>query len=132
MVPQSLLSIIEQKQREQISPLTSNLVRLRGEMDDVLREDVDVANAISSDGKAKAYTQSLQRYLTYKDQQNDTPLAVKVVPSIKSNDVSVANTNFSNLEDEIIHSAPVNLKNRAKLVIPNWQRLVEHHLQIQY
>ena len=131
MVPQSLLSIIEQKQREQISPLTSNLVRLRGEMDDVLREDVDVANAISSDGKAKAYTQSLQRYLTYKDQQNDTPLAVKVVPSIKSNDVSVANTNFSNLEDEIIHSAPVNLKNRAKLVIPNWQRLVEQRLQIQ-
>ena len=42
---------------------------------------------------------------------------VSVLPSFKSNDVYIANTSFSNLEDEIIHSAPVNLMNRAKLLL---------------
>ena len=112
MVPQSLLNTIEQKQKEQTAPLTTNLVRLRGEMDEVLRDD---ASSISDDEKAKAYTQSLQRYLAYKEQQNDNPLAVKVLPV--NSPVATPQSRFSDLEEEIIHSAPVNLKTRAKLLL---------------
>ena len=112
LVPEALLNSLQEKQREQIAPVTNSLVRLRGEMNQVLGDQTDDVN---DDEKAKAYSQSLQRYLAYKEKQSDNPLAVKLVRQTDSDPAE--GVDFSGIEQEVIQSAPASMRGKAKLLM---------------
>ena len=120
LIPEELVSLLRERQQETVSPVTQNLVSLKGQMSDILdRPD------LRSDVKAKLYNQAFQRYQNVREQAEHKPLAVQILPSIKDEPetgaaVSVAGereSGFDPIASEIIQSVPKTLKNRAELLL---------------
>ncbi|KAI8479494.1 hypothetical protein Bbelb_240640 [Branchiostoma belcheri] len=131
LVPQELLSTIQAKQQEQMSPLLNTAVGLDAEMRSVLeRPD------LQDDEKATLYQQLLQRYLTYRDKRRTEPVTVRVVssstPGTKSTtdtDVKVSAspttptasgkdaTTSGKDEQDILDAFPKTMKSRARQIL---------------
>ena len=115
LVPYNMLNTIQQNQREQNTPIRNSMVTLSGEMNNILDD-----RAESDTDKAKAYTQSLQRYLAFKEKQDEKPLSVRV---LHSNNVGREREDVnedkppSEIEEEIVQSAPIGMRNKAKLLL---------------
>ena len=71
LIPEELVSLLRERQQETVSPVTQNLVSLKGQMSDILdRPD------LRSDVKAKLYNQAFQRYQNVREQAEHKPLAI--------------------------------------------------------
>ncbi|KAI8515561.1 hypothetical protein Bbelb_063740 [Branchiostoma belcheri] len=76
LVPQELLSTIQAKQQEEMTPLVKSALSVDGQMQEVMsRQD------LGDDEKATLYQQLLQRYLTYRDKRRAEPVSVRLVTS---------------------------------------------------
>ncbi|KAI8501300.1 hypothetical protein Bbelb_106740 [Branchiostoma belcheri] len=122
LVPQELLSTIQAKQQEQMSPLLNTAVGLDAEMRSVLeRPD------LPDDEKATLYQQLLQRYLTYRDKRRTEPVTVRVLssstPTTKTTTdtdvkVSASPTTPSGKEEQnILDAFPKTMKSRAQQIL---------------
>ncbi|KAI8496780.1 hypothetical protein Bbelb_254350 [Branchiostoma belcheri] len=129
LVPQELLSTIQAKQQEEMTPLVKSALSMDDQMRDVMsRQD------LADDEKATLYQQLLQRYLTYRDKRRAEPVSVRLVTSNSTPDATVTATNnvakdegsttsastasATGKEDEAILAAfPKNMKARAQQLL---------------
>ncbi|KAI8487960.1 hypothetical protein Bbelb_344080 [Branchiostoma belcheri] len=88
LVPQELLSTIQAKQQEEMTPLVKSALSVDGQMQEVMsRQD------LGDDEKATLYQQLLQRYLTYRDKRRAEPVSVRLVTSNSTPSATVTATN---------------------------------------
>ncbi|KAI8488011.1 hypothetical protein Bbelb_341290 [Branchiostoma belcheri] len=88
LVPQELLSTIQAKQQEEMTPLVKSALSMDDQMRDVMsRRD------LADDEKATLYQQLLQRYLTYRDKRRAEPVSVRLVTSNSTPAATVTATN---------------------------------------
>ncbi|KAI8480134.1 hypothetical protein Bbelb_421180 [Branchiostoma belcheri] len=88
LVPQELLSTIQAKQQEEMTPLVKSALSMDDQMRDVMsRQD------LADDEKATLYQQLLQRYLTYRDKRRAEPVSVRLVTSNSTPAATVTATN---------------------------------------
>ncbi|KAI8480633.1 hypothetical protein Bbelb_416450 [Branchiostoma belcheri] len=88
LVPQELLSTIQAKQQEDMTPLVKSALSMDDQMRDVMsRQD------LGDDEKATLYQQLLQRYLTYRDKRRAEPVSVRLVTSNSTPAATVTATN---------------------------------------
>ncbi|MED5363447.1 MAG: hypothetical protein VX790_04625 [Bacteroidota bacterium] len=127
LIPEYLVHLLRERQQETASPVTKNLVSLKGQMGDILeRQD------LRPDEKVKLYGQAFQRYQNVRDQTQNKPLSVQIVlpasesvssPSIKREIKDEEEIPSDQVCMDIIKSVPKTLKNRAELLL---QKLKQH------
>ncbi|CAH1240718.1 Hypp6074 [Branchiostoma lanceolatum] len=127
LVPQELLTTIQAKQQEEMSPLVKTTVSLDDDMKTILsRQD------IPDDQKAVLYQQLLQRYLTYRDKRRTEPVSVRLlssptttdtVPSTDGKTIDSSPTNVtrsvssSEKDKAILGAFPKTMKSRARQIL---------------
>ena len=113
LVPEDLVTLIKQRQQEQVSPITDNLVSLKSEMNDVLSNP-----DLKPDEKMKLYNQSFQQYKSLHEQKDKQPLPVQIMPSVVNNSNFETKTSLSDqTAADVLQSVPKTLKPRAELLL---------------
>lgn len=118
LVPEALLTTIQQYQKQQVTPQTKGLVRLDNQMDTILND-----SSLPEDQKAQLYSQTLQRYLTMYNKNLPTPMQTSTIstesvnPSTSNTPSQPSNNPPSNIEKEIMNSVPKTFKSQAQGVI---------------
>ena len=120
LIPEELVSLLRERQQETVSPVTKNLVSLKDHMGDILeRQD------LRPDEKAKLYGQAFQRYQNVREQRENKPVTVQIVPTKSESNSSPTTVKkevkgeipADQVSTEIIQSVPKTLKNRAELLM---------------
>ncbi|CAH1240724.1 Hypp6080 [Branchiostoma lanceolatum] len=125
LVPQELLSTIQAKQQEEMTPMVKQVLGIDSEMKTIMsRQD------LPEDEKAALYQQLLQRYLTYRDKRRAEPVSVRLVTSnpasataeVTTTDVetttSPGTVSTNGKEDHaILEAFPKSMKARARQLL---------------
>lgn len=134
LVPEKMLETMQYYQKQNIAPLTTNLVQMDNKMGDILqRKDLSV------DDKAKMYAQTLQRYLTMYDKQNNPESSLATISDIPS----TINTSGQSSEEEVykepshttifdqdmMESVPKSMRSRAQSLL---KKLKKHEDIVSY
>ena len=129
LVPEEVMSLIQQRNQIQTSPYVKSLGSLNQQMENTLSNSAD----ISDEAKATLYDQTLQRYLDIQGQREKHVPIVKIqgMTPTSINDVSVSPTQLTNQpnqsqqpqrdvsDSEILESIPKKFKQQAKGLL-NW------------
>ena len=84
LVPKELLALIEEKQRQHMSPLSKTVMHLDRQMEQTLdRPD------LPPDQQVKLYDKQLQRWSTYQEKQHQPIPIVMTTPSSSETELSL-------------------------------------------
>lgn len=115
LIPQELLRLVEEKQRQQIAPLAKTVQTLDRQMEETLQQ-----SNLSPDVQMKLFDQQAQRWQTYQDKQS-VPVSVTLQQSNSSPSPPTSETKDPVME-EVLDTIPKTFRNRAQWLLHRIKR----------